>query len=162
MIQYFYMFINIGSLIGQIGMTYSEKYVGYWLAFTLPTFLFCICPFVLFVGRNKYIRSPPQGSVLGTSLRIWRQAMKGRWSLNPLQTVRNLTAADFWENVKPSHFKAEDRPAWMTFDDEWVDEVKRGFKACSVFCWYPIYCAYCRLALRDSGANAGRARRAHV
>ena len=29
----------------------------------------------------------------------------------------------------------------MTFDDQWVDEVKRGFKACAVFCWFPIYCA---------------------
>lgn len=28
----------------------------------------------------------------------------------------------------------------MDFDDEWVDEVNRGLKACSVFCWYPIYC----------------------
>jgi POT family proton-dependent oligopeptide transporter len=27
----------------------------------------------------------------------------------------------------------------MTFDDQWVDEVKRGFAACSVFCWYPLY-----------------------
>jgi POT family proton-dependent oligopeptide transporter len=27
----------------------------------------------------------------------------------------------------------------MTFDDEWVDEVRRGFLACKVFLWYPIY-----------------------
>jgi len=27
----------------------------------------------------------------------------------------------------------------MTFDDKWVEEVRRGFKACSVFMWYPIY-----------------------
>jgi POT family proton-dependent oligopeptide transporter len=27
----------------------------------------------------------------------------------------------------------------MTFDDQWVDEVRRGFLACSVFCWYPLY-----------------------
>lgn len=31
------------------------------------------------------------------------------------------------------------RPAWMTFDDEWVDQVRRGLKACTVFLWYPIY-----------------------
>lgn len=28
----------------------------------------------------------------------------------------------------------------MTFDDQWVDQVRRGFKACSVFLWYPLYC----------------------
>jgi len=27
----------------------------------------------------------------------------------------------------------------MTFDDNWVDEVRRGIKACSVFCWFPLY-----------------------
>ena len=118
------------------------QYVGFWLAYTLPTVVFLICPFVLTAGYNMYTRSPPTGSVLGKSMRLWRAAMKGRWSLNPIQTVRNLTAADFWENVKPSKFSDEKRPRWMTFDDQWVDEVKRGFKACSVFCWYPIYCAY--------------------
>ncbi|OJT08248.1 hypothetical protein TRAPUB_858 [Trametes pubescens] len=137
--MYFYLFINIGALIGQISMAYSEKYVGFWLSYTLPTLVFCLCPFVLYFGRHMYITSPPQGSVLGKSLRLWRFAAKGRWSWNPIQTYRNLSAADFWENVKPSHFNAETRPTWMTFDDQWVDEVKRGFKACSVFLWYPIY-----------------------
>lgn len=27
----------------------------------------------------------------------------------------------------------------MVFDDEWVDEVRRGLKACKVFLWYPLY-----------------------
>ena len=100
-----------------------------------------MCPIILIFGYKLYTISPPQGSVLSASLRLWRMGMKGRWALNPFQTYRNMTADDFWENVKPSRFQGEDRPAWMTFDDQWVDEVKRGFKACSVFCWYPIYCA---------------------
>ena len=44
------------------------------------------------------------------------------------------------ESAKPSRYKGETKPARMTFDDQWVDEVKRGFKACSVFMWFPIYC----------------------
>ncbi|KAL1943975.1 hypothetical protein VTO73DRAFT_3793 [Trametes versicolor] len=137
--MYFYLFINVGALIGQISMAYSEKYVGFWLSYTLPTLVFGLCPFVLYFGRHMYITSPPKGSVLGKSLRLWRFAAKGRWSWNPVRTFRNLSAADFWENVKPSNFNEETRPTWMTFDDQWVDEVKRGFKACSVFMWYPIY-----------------------
>ncbi|KAL7284165.1 hypothetical protein ACG7TL_001447 [Trametes sanguinea] len=136
---YFYLFVNIGALIGQISMAYSEKYVGFWLAYTLPTVIFMFAPIVLYFGRNMYVRSPPQGSVLGKSLRIWRLAASGRWSWSPVKTWRNLNAPDFWENVKPSRFTGESRPSWMTFDDEWVDEVKRGFKACSVFMWFPIY-----------------------
>ncbi|THH01943.1 hypothetical protein EW026_g848 [Hermanssonia centrifuga] len=137
--MYFYLFINVGSLIGQIGMSYSEKFVGYWLAFTLPTIMFLLCPIVLYMGRNQYIRSPPTGSVLGTSMRIWRQAMKGRFSWSPTKTWKNLNAPDFWDSAKPSNFTGENRPSWMTFDDQWVDEVRRGFKACAVFLWYPIY-----------------------
>jgi POT family proton-dependent oligopeptide transporter len=59
-----------------------------------------------------------------------------------VRTFRQLTADDFWENAKPSKQVGEAKPAWMTFDDNWVDEVKRGLKACTVFCWYPIYCKW--------------------
>ncbi|KAI0339306.1 oligopeptide transporter [Trametopsis cervina] len=139
--MYFYLFINVGALAGQIGMTYAEKYVGFWLAYTLPTIMFATTPIVLYWGRNKYIRSPPTGSVLAQSMRIWRQAMSGRWTWNPAALVRNMTAPDFWDSAKPSRFIAAgaERPRWVTFDDQWVDEVRRGFKACAVFCWYPIY-----------------------
>lgn len=139
-LQYFYLFTNIGALVGQISMSYSEKYVGFWLAYTLPTVVFLLCPIVLWIGRNRYIRSPPTGSVMATAFRLWRFAMKGRWSFNPLQTYRNLTAPDFWENAKPSKHQGESLPSWMTFDDRWVDEVRRGLKACAVFCWFPLYC----------------------
>ncbi|KAK1233745.1 hypothetical protein PQX77_003092 [Marasmius sp. AFHP31] len=136
--MYFYLFINVGSLMGQISMTYAEKYVGFWLSFTLPTVIFLVCPLVLWLGRKRYVRSPPTGSILATALKLWGLAMKGKWSINPIKSYRQLTAPDFWENVKPSKL-GNARPSWMTFDDTWVDEVKRGLKACAVFCWYPIY-----------------------
>jgi len=135
--MYFYLFINIGALVGQIGMTYAEKFVGFWLAYTLPTVIFLLCPIVLVIGRSRYSTSPPTGSVLASSVRLWRYAARGKWSLNPVTTWKNLNADGFWENAKPS--KQAVRPAWMTFDDQWVDEVKRGIKACGVFCWFPIY-----------------------
>lgn len=138
--QYFYLFINIGALVGQIGMTYAEKYVGFWLAYVLPTIVFALCPIVMWVGRNRYIRSPPTGSVFATAIRLWRFAARGRWSWNPIEMIRLMNADDFWENAKPSKQTGESKPTWMTFDDQWVDEVRRGFKACSVFLWFPLYC----------------------
>lgn len=140
MYLYFYLFINIGALVGQITMTYAEKYVGFWLAYTLPTVVFLFCPLVLLAGKNRYIRSPPTGSVLATAMHLWSLAMKGRWSLNPVRTYKNMRADDFWENVKPSNVeKRGSKPSWMTFDDYWVDEVNRGFKACAVFAWFPLW-----------------------
>lgn len=57
-----------------------------------------------------------------------------------LVSRRNVKAPAFWDDVKPSQIAT--RPVWMTFDDEWVDEVRRGLKACRVFLWFPIYCKY--------------------
>jgi len=136
--MYFYLFINIGALIGQISMVYAEKFVGYWLAYLLPTIIFFISPFFLWLGHGRYRVSPPTGSVLGTGFRLWRYALRGRWSWNPIRCIRQLTADDFWDSVKPSKIVGE-KPEWMTFDDNWVDEVRRGLKACSVFAWFPIY-----------------------
>ncbi|KAG6888584.1 hypothetical protein C0995_007266 [Termitomyces sp. Mi166 len=121
-------------------MTISRvyMYVGFWLAYTLPTIIFLFCPIVLFFGRNRYVRTPPTGSILLTTFRLWRHAARGRWSLNPVKMYRQLTAPDFWENAKPSKYIGE-KPKWITFDDQWVDEINRGLKACAVFCWYPIY-----------------------
>jgi POT family proton-dependent oligopeptide transporter len=137
--HYFYLFINIGALVGQVGMVYCEKYVGFWLSYLLPTALLCVCPLVMWYCRDKYAVRPPQGSVLGKAVRIFLYAQKGRWHLNPVATYKHLYDGTFWEAVKPSAIEPSRRPTWMTFDDQWVDEVGRGFAACSVFCWYPLY-----------------------
>lgn len=136
--MYFYLFINIGSLVGPVSMAYTEKYVGFWLAYTLPTIILLLCPLALYFGRNHYIHSPPTGSVFAAALRLWRFAARGRWRWNPVEMIRLMNADDFWENVKPSHLT--EKPRWMTFDDQWVDEVRRGYKACGVFLWFVIYC----------------------
>jgi POT family proton-dependent oligopeptide transporter len=74
-------------------------------------------------------------------MRVLRLCLKGRWSWNPITLWRNIQAPGFWDQAKPSHIIAVEgtKPRWMTFDDHWVDEVSRGFKACVVFVWYPIY-----------------------
>ncbi|KAK6535698.1 hypothetical protein TWF694_002148 [Orbilia ellipsospora] len=137
--MYFYLMINIGALIGQITMVYAEKYVGFWLSFLLPTCIFCLCPIVLVVCRKRYVRSPPQGSVLSKAMRTFVFAQKGRWHLNPVSTFKHLNDGTMWESAKPSNVAPENRPGWMTFDDHWVDEVRRGFHACSVFVWIPLW-----------------------
>ncbi|CAG8978166.1 hypothetical protein HYALB_00011481 [Hymenoscyphus albidus] len=137
--NYFYLFINIGALLGQIAMVYCEKYVGFWLSFLLPTLMLCLCPLVLIWGKKRYKRTPATGSVLSKAMRLFIHANKGRWSLNPVATYKRLHDGTFWEDVKPSRIDPSLRPRWMTFNDQWVDEVRRGFHACSVFCWFPIY-----------------------
>lgn len=157
---YFYMCINIGSLVGQIGtpsphsraaflapprltsiigMVYCEKYVGFWLSFMLPTVLFIFAPIVLAVCKKHYVLLPPTGSVFAKFFQLWKYAAKGNWSINPVRTYKNLSSPNFWDRAKPSNIPVNERPSWMTFDDAWVDEVRRGLKACAVFLYLPLY-----------------------
>jgi POT family proton-dependent oligopeptide transporter len=137
--HYFYLFINIGALIGQIGMVYAEKYVGFWLSFLLPLIAFLTTPAVMWWGRKRYQQRPPSGSVVGKAFRCFFYGMKGRWSLNPYNLYKRTSDGSIWEAVKPSNVQPSQRPSWMTFDDAWVDELRRGFAACKVFCYYPLY-----------------------
>lgn len=132
---YFYMCINIGSLVGQISMVFAEKYVGFWLAFMLPTVLFLIAPLVMQSFKKKYRLTPPTGSVLAKFFTMFGAAMKGKWSLNFAKMRREFT----WDVVRPSMIPVAERPKWMTYDDAWVDEVRRGLNACKVFLFLPLY-----------------------
>lgn len=116
---------------------YAEKYVGFWLSYLVPTLLFLFCPVVMIWCRNKYAKRPPTGSVLSNAFHLIRFAMKGNWSWNVRKMVRLVGTDAFWDKVKPSQIM--DRPRWMTFDDAWVDEIRRGLGACGVFVFLPIY-----------------------
>lgn len=135
MFLYFYFMINTGSLIGQIAMVYAEKYVGFWLSFLLPTALFFIAPIVLLVCKKYYRLTPPTGSVLGKFLKMFFFAAKGAWSINPIAFKRNFS----WDVARPSNVAPASRPVWMTYDDAWVDEVRRGLMACKVFLFLPVF-----------------------
>lgn len=124
---YFYFCINVGSLTGQIGMVYVEKYIGFWVAFIIPTGLF-LAPFVLWSQKKKYKLTPPTGSLLSKFFRMFC-FVRRRSSLTKFS----------WEVAKPSNVPVGQRPAWMTYDDAWVDEVRRDLKACKVFLFLPIF-----------------------
>jgi proton-dependent oligopeptide transporter, POT family len=126
---YFYFAINIGALVGQISMVYTEKYVGFWLAFLLPTVLFLISPFVLWSNKKKYHLTPPTGSVLGKFVKMFLHTTKKSGWFKKMN----------WDHARPSLLSAAERPSWMTYDDEWVDQVRRGLEACKVFLFLPIF-----------------------
>lgn len=120
-------------------MAYAEKYVGFWLAYLMPTIMFLTTPFVMWWGHNRYRQSPPQGSVVSKAVRTFIFALSERWSWNPVKLWKRTHDGTLWETAKPSNIPLAIRPKWMTFDDAWVDEVRRGFAACAVFCYYPLY-----------------------
>ncbi|GAA6004046.1 Ptr2p [Rhodotorula paludigena] len=134
MYNWFYMCINVGAIAGQVGMVYAEKRVGFWLSFTLPTIVFATTPIIMWIGRNRYIRTRPAGSVLGKAFKILACGFKAAGP-NP----KNWYKPGFWNAALPSRISPSERPSWMVWDDTFVHEVRRGFKACAVFGFFPLY-----------------------
>jgi POT family proton-dependent oligopeptide transporter len=69
-------------------------------------------------------------------------------TVNPIRTYKNWNDGTMWNAVKPSTLGAN-KPKWYNFDDAWVDEVARGFGACTVFFWVPVFW----LAYRQMDSN---------
>jgi proton-dependent oligopeptide transporter, POT family len=85
----------------------------------------------MLICRNQYVKNPPTGSVLGKATKLITLAVKES------RANKGKDSYTFWERVMPSN--VANKPKWMTFDDAWVDEVRRGLKACYVFMFMPIY-----------------------
>ncbi|EUC45382.1 hypothetical protein COCMIDRAFT_26407 [Bipolaris oryzae ATCC 44560] len=132
---YFYFLINCGSITGSIAMVYTEHFHSFYLAYTLPTICYLLCPIILIAMKKHYKLAPPTGSVMGKAFKLIRFGIKNSPRKNTFKDD------DFWERIKPSVLRRNNHPVpdWMTFDDAWVDEVKRGILACKVFVWFPLY-----------------------
>ncbi|KAI9619775.1 hypothetical protein H4Q26_014159 [Puccinia striiformis f. sp. tritici PST-130] len=113
-LKYFYLMI-VWALTGQIGMVYAEKYVGFWLAYLLPTVLFCTCPLVMILGKPLYVLRPPTGSVFGKALKLMKFATIKKFQASRKSPQQPI---GFWEAVKPSNLAGQ-KPTWMNFDDQW-------------------------------------------
>ncbi|KAF9351460.1 peptide transporter ptr2 [Mortierella sp. NVP85] len=123
--NWFYWSINLGSLSAII-TTNAEKYYAFWLAYLIPLIMFNGAVIALWIGKDKVVKAPPRGSVLLESLRVFGIAMKNG----------NLDAA------RPSVIQTRDPNNSMdhiTWDDIFIDELRLTFKACSVFCFFPLY-----------------------
>ncbi|KAK4120374.1 general substrate transporter [Parathielavia appendiculata] len=129
---WFYLMINIGGFMG-VATSYSEKYVGWWLAFLIPLILYLPLPLLLWFLHKRVILHPPGGSdlpnvfrVLGVCLRrggIMRIGRHGFWNL---AKPSNIAAAGLSETYK------------TRWNDEFVDDVRRTFQATGIFCFFPI------------------------
>lgn len=132
----FYWCINIGSFFA-IATSYSERFVGFWLAFLLPGIVYMLCPAVLLLVNKKLYHAPPQGSVVVEAYKVMTTLFK-RSSLKQM-----LKGGDnYWNLAKPSHMRAQDGTldeSKVFWDDTFVDEIRQSFSACAVFFLTPIF-----------------------
>ncbi|KAK7691936.1 hypothetical protein QCA50_005341 [Cerrena zonata] len=136
--MWFYAAINFGSC-GAISAAFIARDHGYWQSYLVPTCIFACVPAVLIFGKKYYVVTEPRGSVLLETVRVVSLCMGPAWSLNPLQTIRNMRAPTFWDPARPNHYSEGTAPEKITWDNEFVDEVYRTVKACQVFLFFPFF-----------------------
>lgn len=133
----YYGFINIGAFFA-LASTYAERYVGFWLAFLLPTIIYVLV-IVIFVGVNKKIvKKPPLGSELNDFFKItWICCKENKFM---------LWKKDFWDAARPTVLAEKGQT--VKWNNRLVTDVGRTWAACQVFLYIPIY------QLNDGGIGA--------
>jgi len=118
----FYGCINVGSL-SLLATPYMEKFIGFWSAYLLCLCMFMVGTLVVILGRKFYVVRPPQGSIITDAFRALFIMIKNRDMDAP----------------KPSWQTERHGSSAVTWDDHFIDELKRALVACRVFAFYPIY-----------------------
>jgi len=129
---WFYLVINIGGFMG-VATSYSEKYVGWWLAFLIPMILYLPLPFLLWFLYKRLILHPPGGSDLPNVFRVLAICIRRGG-------VSRIGRKGFWNLAKPSSIAAAGLTAQYhtMWDDQFVDDIRRTFQATGIFCFFPI------------------------
>ena len=117
--MFFYLMINIGSL-SVMATTHLEASYGFWAAYLLTFCFFWVGIVVLVFGRKKYVRRPIGDHVIARCFKICWIGLCNGFNLN---------------RAVPSLNPEKEYP----WNDLFIDEIRRAFKACKVFAFYPIY-----------------------
>ncbi|RDB14757.1 Peptide transporter PTR2 [Hypsizygus marmoreus] len=134
----YYWSINVGAFL-KLGTTYAEKRIGFWLAFLVPLIVYVLMPLFLILTYKSLVKLPPQGSVVYDTIKV------GQTVLSKGGLKGAIKGGDeFWNVAKPSAIAASGglknkKAGWVKWDDDFVDEIRRTFKACKLFAFLPIF-----------------------
>ncbi|KAI0889224.1 uncharacterized protein GGS22DRAFT_177773 [Annulohypoxylon maeteangense] len=134
------LLINIGACFG-IPTTYLAKLVGYWAAYLIPTILYLLLPPLLWYLNPRLVKQPPGGSDLGNVFKVLGDIFANGG-------LKRIGRTGFWEAGKPSVRKAAGSTKVYTYDDNFVNDVRRTFQACGIFLFSPIW------QINDGGLGA--------
>ncbi|KAJ6790437.1 hypothetical protein PWT90_03015 [Aphanocladium album] len=126
---WFYLLINIGAFMST-ATSYSARYVGWWLAFTLPLILYLPLPFLLIWLKPRLILHKPGGSDLINLFRVVGRCMSGGGFLR-------IGRRGWWDAAKPSVIAARGGTE-TNYNDAFVEDVKRTMQATGMFMFFPV------------------------
>ncbi|KAL1745382.1 POT family-domain-containing protein [Schizophyllum fasciatum] len=148
MLHLYYWAVNIGAFFS-IATTYSEKRVGFWLAYLTPGIFYLIMPIGLLWVQSRLVLYPPKGAETLDAFK----AVKVMWARAGV--VTGFKGGDaLWDQAKPSVIAKDDSPkaagllSRIKWDDKFVDDLRVTVIACKIFLFQPIW------ALADGGLNS--------
>lgn len=100
-----------------------ERDIGFWSAYVLCLCMFVVGTTILILGRKVYIDRPPSGTVVTDAFKV----------IGVMIRHRNM------DSPKPSYINERGQNRAVTWDDQFVEEVKRSLVACKVFVIYPVF-----------------------
>lgn len=127
---WFYLLINIGAFMST-ATSYSARYVGWWLAFLLPLFLYLPLPLLLLWLKPRLVHHKPGGSDLPNVFRVLGYCLKNGG-------VFRIGRKGWWDPAKPSVIAAKELPAETRYNDLFVEDVRRTVQATGIFMFFPI------------------------
>jgi POT family proton-dependent oligopeptide transporter len=90
---------------------------------------------VLLVGRQRYIRNPPTGSLILRAFRVIKTAIQMRWKLGKQDDKKHLL--DYAKELESPNDKEENKQNILL--NQFIDDLKQVIRACRVFAFYPFY-----------------------
>lgn len=134
----FYWAINIGAFL-QIGTTYAEKRVGFWLAYLCPAIMYMIVLISMLLIKPHLKPEVPKGSLLKKALQVVGVCFRG----NPIKRLRN---GEFWSYAYPENMqmrgqiylnsKKQTPIPWTTQD---VKDYYSTFSQCVMFSFWVAF-----------------------
>ncbi|CAF3203002.1 unnamed protein product [Rotaria socialis] len=140
MFNWFYWSIYLGAL-SSIITTNIEKYYSYWLAYLLPMMVFIPCVVILVIGRRRFIRKPPNGSLFIRACQITIRATYMRYKLgkqNDRHHFLDYAKANSWKTIHD-----DQAIACESNDNQFIEDLKQAWDACRVFAFFPVYWTCC-------------------
>ncbi|KAF7554206.1 hypothetical protein G7Z17_g3069 [Cylindrodendrum hubeiense] len=126
--MWFYWVVNIGALSPLITVN-IEAHHSFWLAYLVPLIAIILSVGVFLLGRNKYVKIPPQGSAILDACRTTSIAIKEKGFDNARPSVLRERGHD-----QKYPIASQER-----YTDAYVGDVQRGLKSCKMFLFFPFY-----------------------
>ena len=120
--NWFYWFINVGSLISFSVVVYIQEYSDLFYGYLITTGTMFLAMIAFVLGRNKYLNKPPGGSQLSEMVKIIHNAIKNHHSSD----------TEMWLDKAKTCFGGK-------YTDRQVEDVKLLLKVIPVFLLFIVY-----------------------